>query len=388
MTDHKKISLTELFMEFLKLGVTGFGGPAMIDYIRQEICAKRNWLDRQDFDYGIAVSQIIPGATATQVATYAGLRIRGVAGGLLGFLGFILPSLVLMIGLSYLYVRFQSQPKVVVIFSGLQAVIISVIASAALNFSRSYLRGTRELGIGLIALIWLLLQVPPALTILFSVLLGLALYPNKPIVSQESKAVGAEYSRRVILILLLALVAGLILLLVWDRERLELAFLMLRAGSLAFGGGYSAIAIMSHDLIHSYHWLSASALIDGIALGQITPGPIVITAVFIGYLHSGLLGALVATVSVFSPSLLILIAVVPYFDRMRKNRYINRAVGGILCGFVALLFWLAVSLGIKIHWDLFRVILASAAFLALRLKVEMIWVVIAGAIIVAVKSLL
>jgi len=384
----KRISLSALFLEFLKLGATGFGGPAMIDYIRQEICAKRNWLDRQDFDYGIAVSQIIPGATATQVATYAGLRIRGVTGGLLGFLGFILPSLVLMLGLSYLYVRFQSQPKVVVIFSGLQAVIISVIASAALNFSRSYLRGTRELGIGLIALIWLLLQVPPVLTILFSVLLGLALYPNKPIVSQESKAVGAEYSQRVILILLLALGLGLILLLVWDRERLELAFLMLRAGSLAFGGGYSAIAIMSHDLIHSYHWLSASALIDGIALGQITPGPVVITAVFIGYLHSGLLGALVATVSVFSPSLLILIAVVPYFDRMRKHRYFNRAVGGILCGFVALLFWLAVSLGIKIHWDLFRVILASAAFLALRLKVEMIWVIIAGAIIVAVKSLL
>ena len=156
---------------------------------------------------------------------------------------------------------------------------------------------------------------------------------------------------------------------------------MFRIDLFAFGGGFASVPLMFHEVVNVNSWMDSKTFLNGIALGQITPGPIVITATFIGYVLYGILGGIIATVSVFLPSFLIVVGVAPYFNKLRGFPYFNKAVSGILSSFVGLLFAVTVLFALKIPWDFFRVLLAIAAFVALLLKVEIYWVVIAGIII-------
>jgi len=386
MNAPRKISLSQLFLEFLKLGATGFGALAIIDYIQREICEKKKWLDTETFNYGIVVSQMIPGSPTTQVASYVGLHLRGIAGAIVSFIAYNLPSFALMILLSYLYQRVHTIPQVASIFSGLQAIILAIVLYAVFNFGKNFIKTTQELVISLIALVWLLLEIHPIIAIIFSGVLGLLVFKRSSVVPSVSGTPHSNYGYKSILLLFLALSSGFVLLFFVNRKLFELGASMLRVDLLAFGGGYAAIPIMFHEVVSRHQWLNAETFLNGIALGQVTPGPVIITSTFIGYLHSGFPGALIATISIYSPSLLILITAVPYFDRLKNNPYFNRAVRGMLCAFVGLLAWLALSLGLKIHWDWFKIVLAGASFIALLLKLEMVWIIIAGAIIITLSA--
>ncbi len=377
----KKPSLLRLFLEFLKLGATGFGGLAIIAYIQRDICEKRKWLDPETFAHGLALAQVIPGSPTTQVSAYVGLKLRGIPGALLSFVAYNLPAFMLMLGLTYLYERVHDLPKAVSIFAGLQVVIMAIILHAVWTFARSFLKTPRQFSIAAVALVWSVLKIHPMIVIIFSALLGLFWYRGQPFQAAESRQSKPSYGYKTILILLLVLAGWFAAFFFFDRKMFELAFAMFRVDLFAFGGGYAAIPLMFHEVVTRYHWLDAKTLMSGVALGQVTPGPVIITATFIGYLFQGLAGALVATISIYAPSLLILIAAVPYFDRLQNNPYFNRAIGGVLCAFVGLLAWLAYSFGAKVPWDPAGVILAAAALLALLLKVETVWVVLAGIIV-------
>jgi chromate transporter len=145
---------------------------------------------------------------------------------------------------------------------------------------------------------------------------------------------------------------------------------------------------MQHEVVSVHHWVGAPAFIDGIALGQVTPGPIVITATFVGYMSAGLAGAVVATAAIFLPSFTVLALVEPYFDRFKRNRYFRKAITGVLLSFVGLLLAVTLRLGISVGWEIWTVILAAVAFAALRLKVDVLWVVIAGGAISVIVGLL
>jgi chromate transporter len=138
---------------------------------------------------------------------------------------------------------------------------------------------------------------------------------------------------------------------------------------------------MLHQIVDVRSWMDAPTFLDGIALGQVTPGPIVITATFVGYLLHGPIGGVVATLSVFLPSFVIVVGIAPYFDRLRSSPYFHKGVGGILCSFVGLLFTVAVRFGANMPWDVPRIGLAAAALAALLLRVDILWVVLAGTII-------
>jgi len=138
---------------------------------------------------------------------------------------------------------------------------------------------------------------------------------------------------------------------------------------------------MFHEVVDVRSWLDSHTLLNGIALGQITPGPIVITATFVGYVLYGPLGALIGTVSVFLPSFLIVIGITPYFDSLRSSLYFNKAIGGILCSFVGLLVSVTIRFALNIPWDFPRILLGSAVFAALLLKVDIFWVVLIGTVI-------
>jgi chromate transporter len=151
----------------------------------------------------------------------------------------------------------------------------------------------------------------------------------------------------------------------------------------AFGGGFASVPLMFHEIVAVRSWMDAQTFMDGIALGQITPGPIVITATFVGYMVHGLIGAIVATVSVFLPSFLIVVGIVPYFDRVRNSIYFTRASSAVLCSFVGLLLTLIFRFASNIPWDVPRILLTAAALAALLFKIGIIWIVLAGIVISA-----
>lgn len=371
-------SLASLFVSFLRLGMTAFGGPAMVAYIRRMAVEQKGWLDSESFRDGVALCQVIPGATAMQASAYVGLRKRGVMGAAASFVGFGLPAFLLMMVLSALYVRTHALPPVASGFNGLRAIVVAIIAHATFSFGRSSLKNWKDGIIAIVAAAMFGFRVNPILVILLAALMGSLLnnrqFETPPAVSSASK----PHSTMPVSALLLVSAAGFILLFFIDHSLFGLAALMSRIDLFAFGGGFASIPLMFHEVVEVRNWMDETSFLDGIVIGQITPGPIVITATFVGYLLRGPIGGLIATISVFLPSFLVLVTSVPYFDRLRRSSYFNKAVGGSLCSFVGLLLTVTIRFGWNVQWDSRRILLASAALTALVLDVDILWVVFAG----------
>lgn len=374
-------ALRRLFFSFLRLGATAFGGPAMIAYIRELAVEREQWLHQKTFQEGVALCQTIPGATAMQVAAYVGLWVRGVRGAITSYLGFGLPAFLLMTAFSVLYSLTHSLPAVIAAFSGLQAIVAALVANAALSFGRISLAGWKAWFIALAAagLFWL--AAHPALILLLAAFLGMALNSGQPAAPQAEPRTPLPSTALSLLSLLAVTAAAFALLAFFRYDLAQLALLMARIDLLAFGGGFASVPLLFHEIVEARAWLDGPTLLDGIALGQLTPGPIVITATFVGYLLHGLFGALIATVAIFLPSLLLLIGIAPHFARLCASPSVNRGIDGILCSFVGLLGTVTIRLALHVHWDWPRLLLAGAAFAALRTKIDLLWVFLAGAMV-------
>ena len=371
-----------LFLAFLRLGLTAFGGPAMVAYIRDLAVNKKQWLSQEGFEDGAALCQSIPGATAMQTAAYVGLRAGRPLGALGAFVGFGLPAFVLMVGLSAAYQAGRDLRPVLAAFHGLHVIVIAVIANAAFNFGRGSIKNWRDVTLAACAAAFLIFHGSPIIAITASAALSLLLYHGVNLPAKPGRAAGADSARgmlRFAAILALFVAAGLAVLYLLDRRLLDLAALMLKVDIFAFGGGFASVPLMLHEVVEVRGWLDSKTFMDGIALGQVTPGPIVITATFVGYQIAGLLGAVVGTVGIFAPSFLMVLVTVPHFDRLQHSLLFRRALRGVLASFVGLLVAVAINFGVAVSWTIPGVILAAGALAALRLKVDILWVVLAGA---------
>jgi chromate transporter len=382
-TEPQKPGYSELFLAFLKLGLTSFGGPAMVVYIRKLAVEKKQWLDDETFRHGAAICQSIPGSISIQAAAYVGLRLRGIAGAAASFLGFGLPAFIFMIVLTALYALLNTIPGVVSIFSGLAAIVVAITANAALSFGRTTLVNWRDAIITFVAAVMFTLGINPILTIVVSAAMGIVLYIKKKVKTNINLEKEQRYSLRPIFILIGATLALLIVLFIFQSKLFNLSALMLRVGLFAFGGAYGIVPLMYHEVVDVNAWLSAKTFLDGIVLGQITPGPIVMTSTFVGFFVSGPVGALLATFSVFLPSFVVLVIVVPYFDKLQSSQYFAKAITGILCSFVGLILAVTLQFAGDISWDIVHILLFSVALIALVAKVDILWVVLGGAIISA-----
>jgi chromate transporter len=372
-----KPKLGALFVTFLKLGVTSFGGPAMVAYIRKAVVEQKKWINEATFRNGVALCQAIPGATTMQIVAYAGLKIRGVPGSAISFIGFAFPSFVFMMVLSFGYTQTHDVYFVESAFHGLQAIIVAIVASATLSFRKSYIKDWHGILIALVAAVLFYLKINPIFVVVATGCLGLLLY--RKITLSSTLAGGVQVSTlRQLLWILAVVILGFMLLFFVNRELFELAVIMVRIDLFAFGGGFAILPLMFHEIVDVRSLIDAPTFLNGIALGQITPGPIVITATFIGYLLYGLIGGVIATISIFLPSFLLLIGVAPYFDKLRSSVHFNWIIEGILCSFVGLLLSTTVIFALQVPWDLVRIPIAIAAFTALLFKVEIYWIVLAG----------
>ena len=181
----------------------------------------------------------------------------------------------------------------------------------------------------------------------------------------------------IILFMLLAC-AGVAGLYFADRQLFQLAALMLRIDLFAFGGGFASLPLMFHEVVNAMGWLDGKTFMDGIALGQVTPGPIIITATFVGYLVRGIPGALVATAAIFTPSFVVLVAVTPFFDRLKNAKHFSGATRGILASFVGLLCYMTIRFAVAVPWDAVKVLFGIAVIVALARKVNILYVVLTG----------
>jgi chromate transporter len=372
----------QLSFAFLRLGLTAFGGPAMVAYIRDLAIKKNHWLSEESFKQGVAICQVIPGATAMQVAAYVGLRSAGPLGAIIAYVGFGLPAFLLMVILAALYQSAHDQATIISVFHGLQVIVIAMVANASLNFGKSTIKNWQDAILVLGVTGYLAMQGNPVVVIMASAMVGLFLFRGKTGSPEKLSTINTSITfshLKAPLFLTLALISGTAMLYLGNRQLFNISLVMAKVDLLAFGGGYGSIPLMFNEVVGVEKWLDGKTFMDGIALGQVTPGPIVITATFVGYLMASIPGALVGTVSVFTPSLIMLTLAVPYADRIQSHSLFQRGMHGILVSFVGLLLSVTIRFILTVHWDVPEGLLVVVAFVALQLKVDILWVVFGGA---------
>jgi len=378
MTQKNNPSYTELFLSLLWIGVSAFGGAAMSIQVRKYFVEKKQWIDGNSFDSGLALCQVIPGAIIMQLVAYIGLKVKGVRGAIVCFVGFGLPAFLLMLALSVLYKYSKNITTVETILSGLRVIMIAIVAYAAYTFGKKNFHHLTDVIISVVAAGLFLLNVHPALVIVIASVLGVILSKNEffPV----RNIVRTNTLPFFFWLLALVIVCYGVLFLV-NPAYFSLATVMLHIDLFSFGGGLAAIPIMYHELVVFYHWFDEQTFMNGVILGQVTPGSIIIAATFYGYIHFGFLGSIFATVCVFTPSFLILMAIVPFFDKLGEYPKFNKVINGILCSFVGLLVVITYRFAIDIHWNTVNIIFTVFAFILLLRNVNVIWLVLAGALL-------
>jgi chromate transporter len=375
-------SAAAIFGSFLRLGITAFGGPAMIAHIKEMSVKRNKWLTEETFKDGVVICQSVPGATAMQMAAYVGLRSGGVRGAIASYAGFGLPAFLLMLALSVFYSGSRELPLVVSLFRGLQVMVVAILANATFLFGRDIWKRPGDLVLAAVSASLFWLGVSPFAVIVGAGIAGAVLFrcPPPPPSSGNPEGNAGRVPWPVILFTILAC-AGVVGLFFSDRKLYQLAALMLRIDLFAFGGGFASLPLMFHEVVNAMGWMDGKTFMDGIALGQVTPGPIVITATFVGYLVRGFPGALVATVAIFTPSFIVLVAAIPFFDRLKNAKYFSGTTRGILASFVGLLFYMTIRFAVAVPWEPGKVLFGIAVVFALARKVNILHIVLIGSVL-------
>ena len=378
-------SLRFLFTRVLKLGATAYGGPAMISQIKETTVNRYQWIKEGEFMRGVALCQLIPGATMIQIVTYVGYRVRGIWGALTAAVAFVLPAFIAILILSAIYFRYHSLWFVQALFKGLGAIVVAIILNACITFGRSVLKDWKVILIAALSFFAFFFQWNFVLIFVFAAVAGLLLHPKTP----QAKAAPSERTSEVvkgkeyIVIALLAafICLALVLSYIVDPKITSLSLNLSKISALAFGGGFPAIPLIQYEMVDRFQWLSTKEFLDGIALGQVTPGPILITATFIGYKVSNVLGATMATLGIFFPSFFILVLLIPYHDRLKGVEKVQMMEQGILGSFIGMLALVLFNFGRTSLVDIPRILMAAAAFFAIYKKISLPYILLTGGVL-------
>jgi chromate transporter len=435
-------TLGGLFLSFCKIGLVGFGGGlAVISQIRTLTVRQRRWLSDFEFAEGFALAQSLPGTSAGNIVTYIGLRLRGWRGALVAMTGFVLPSMLMMIVLAILYRHLRKLPDTERLFHGLNAAVVALILVTAWRMGKSILTRRWQWLVAVLAFLTaVILHATVIEIVLASGLVGIymdsfaekqlaQLRQLRTIASRRRARIRARLARQrrarsrhdfvggyltramaeervrraqesireaepanelednspprsdpglgsfVPFGLSMPILAKLALL-------LTLSAIFLRIGAITFGGGFVMIPLIESEVVDGHHWLTHQEFADATALGQITPGPVLITATFVGYRAAGTVGALVATISIFLPAFLMTIAAGSSLKRFRSNAQVQSFLRGIAPAVVGLLVAAAVSIGrAGIHTWLGITMTAIAVFVLVRFRPNAIWVILGAGLL-------
>lgn len=375
--------LGELATLFLKLGVIGFGGPAAhIAMMEDEVVRRRGWLTRDAFLDLLGATNLIPGPNSTEMAIHIGRERAGAAGLVVAGACFILPAMLLVMACGWAYVRFGSLPQVGALLYGVKPVIIAVVVQALWGLSRSAVKTTSLAVIGAAVAIAVALGVNELLLLLLA---GIAATLQARWRARSTKAakvaagcvlpLAAANAKAAPLVAAAAAGAGAFPFGIWP-----LFLFFLKVGSVLFGSGYVLLAFLRADLVERWRWLTEAQLLDAIAIGQVTPGPVFTTATFIGYILGGVPASLAATLGIFLPAFVFVAISAPYIPKLRASPVAGAFLDGVNVASLALMAVVTWHLGMNALRDFFTVASALiAAVLLFRFRVNSAWLVLGGA---------
>jgi len=376
--------MREILGTFLKIGATAYGGPAIMGVMQAEFQERRQWLTKAQFVEGLAFANMLPGATATQLGIFLGYRRAGWWGGLLAGLCFCAPAFAIMLALTLAYSAFGVSPVLRGALYGLGPIVLAVFAVAVYRLGHTALQSSTHvvLAVGAAAAA-LFAPVATVWILLFAGSVGLLIF--------HSRRVGGL----VLAVLTLVLVSSHVVH--WSPllappatgvtpRLVDVAVQFAVIGTFTFGGSLSIIALIQDQVVHALAWLTPQEFIDGLALGQLTPGPPVMLAAYVGYKTLGLIGGVVAAVAIFLPSFTMMLALLPVFERVRSITWARAALQGMVAGVIGTLGVALARLAPHAVVDPFAAVLfAGAVTVLLVWRVAPLRMVAGGAVLGIVR---
>ncbi len=364
----------QLLVLFLKLGVTAFGGPAAhIAMMEDEVVTRRRWLTREQFLDLLGATNLIPGPNSTEMAIHIGFVRARIAGLVVAGLSFILPAALLTLGCAWVYDRFQTVPQAEALLYGIKPAVIAVILSAVWRLGKTAAKGPFLIGIGFLVMLLVLLGVNEIIALLGGGIVGI-LWQFGSRLGKGKMLLGFAWlpSSNLALAVTSAPSSSVTLS--------SLGLFFLKIGCVLFGSGYVLVAFLQGGLVEQYQWLTQQQLLDAIAIGQFTPGPVLTTATFIGYVLAGPAGALVATLGIFGPSFLFVLTTNPLIPRLRQSAVAGAFLDAVNASAIGLMAAVTVELALHtlIDWGAGVIALISAVVL-FRYKINSAWLVLGGA---------
>jgi chromate transporter len=349
--------LLELVRYFLMLGATGFGGPvALANYMRRDLVEKRGWLDEATYDRGLAIATACPGPMAYQLGVYCGYVTHGVPGALAIAVAFALPPFAIVVAVAALYERFAGAGLVRGLFYGIGPVVVALILRASWNLGRKTLK--QDYGAWIVAVaacvVTVALQRELAWLFLAAGVLGIVAFAPRPKPTPMPTADAARGTAKMrafgapVLLALAAPASGLAPALFW---------FFLKTGFLVFGSGLVVVSFVKTYVVDQYHWLDNQTFVDAVAVGMISPGPVVITATFVGYAVDGFAGAVAATAGIFLPSIALTVLATPLLLRYGSHPRVAGFVRGVTVAVVGVLAGTTYLIGRPVVVDAFAVVL-------------------------------
>ena len=367
---NQPISLASLFFSFLKIGSVSFGGyMALVSMVKDILVDKKKWIDEHRIVEGLSIASILPGPLAVNVSTYIGFSIKNYWGGFIVFLAVLLPSFLLVLLLSHLYLQNIDIDWVSDFFKGVLPVIVAIVLKVAYGMFIKTVNSSFQYVLLCIAIASIYF-LDGLLGIITSIMLcGILFYLFNAKSLSETKSshpVKLHFNLTVMLpVALLVIFYVVIHLLSFNHILFDLTKTFSVMSVTLFGGGYVFIPLMQEIIVDQKEWLTNQEFIDAIAIGQITPGPILISAAFVGYKLSGVIGALVATLSIFLPSALLMLIVSHLYQGIAENLIVKTFLKGIKTAIVGLIFYSAIIIFMSSDYYLLDGIIVLAAFLAL-----------------------
>jgi chromate transporter len=376
--DSRRRRLGELALLFLRLGVVAFGGPAAhIAMMEDEVVRRRGWVTREAFIDMVGACNLIPGPNSTEMAIHIGHRRAGFAGLAVAGACFIVPAVVITIAVAWAYVAFGSLPQVSGMLYGVKPVIIAVVLQALWRLAQTAMRTGLLVAVTILAVIAGFLGVNEIVILFAAGALTIAAHlAARPAGLRSLTATGIGASAAS------ALKGGAAVAGAAAQFSLGALFLVfLKIGSMLFGSGYVLLAFLQADLVDRLHWLTQAQLLDAVAVGQVTPGPVFCTATFVGYLLAHTSGAIVATVGIFLPAFFFVSISGPLLPRIRQSAIAAAFLDGVNAGSLALMVVVTWQLSRAAIVDLTTVVLAIvSAVLLLRVRTNSAWLVLMGAV--------
>ena len=362
----------ELMKLFLKLGITAFGGPAAhIALMEQEVVTRRNWMTAEEFLDLIAVTNLIPGPNSTEMTMHIGLHQKGRLGMLVAGSCFILPACLLTALLAWLYQEYGTLPQASPILAGFKPAVLAVIAIVLYKFARKTVTSKLHIGIFVFTLALAFSGLNEALVILLAGLAG---------ISAHRIANGRPAAAIAPLLLATATDVAANASVVTEMTLWKLFLVFLKTGSILFGSGYVLFAFLEPDLVTRYGWLTSQQLLDAIAIGQFTPGPVLSASTFIGFQVGGWTGAAVASLGIFLPSFLIVALANPLIPRLRKSANTSAFLSGAKTGSVALILVVLIRMGqtVLTSWQPCLITGVALALILWKPKLNSFWIIVLG----------